>query len=129
MLGLLYICLRFNERRVGVILGKWVSNYKQGDKVIFITKDFNVRDGLIYFPDGLNFSENYTIYSENKPYSKDDIKVLCNSQDNDYYVINKNELYKALFESLEKKIEQAECNHSWVGESENQQCSKCLKWD
>ena len=112
-----------------MILGKWVSNYNEGDKVVFITNDFNAREGLIYFPDGLNFSECYTIYSENRPYVKSDVKLLCNVQGNDFYILNKNELYKTLFEHLEKTLQQAECKHSWVGKSENQQCSKCLKWD
>ena len=112
-----------------MILGKWVSNYKHGDKVVFITKDFVVRDGLIYFPDELNYSDRYTIYSENKPFTQKDVKLLCNTQDNDYYAKNTNEIYKVLFENLEKRLKQAECQHNWVGKSESSQCSKCFKRD
>ena len=112
-----------------MILGKWVSNYKHGDKVIFITKDFSLKDGLIYFPDELNYSDKYVIYSQNKPYYKKDVKLLCNTQGDNYYSDNSNELYKALFNDLEVKLKQAECEHNWVGKSENQQCSKCLKRD
>ena len=112
-----------------MILGKWVSNYKHGDSVVFITKDFVVREGLIYFPDKLKYSDRYTIYSENKPFKQEDVRLLCNTQDNTYYVRNSNELYKVLFESLENKLKQAECQHNWVGKSESSQCSKCLKRD
>ena len=96
-----------------MILGKWVSNYKHGDKVIFIHEDFSVKEGLIYFENEKYFNENYKIYSENKYYYRKNVKLLCNVEDNDYFTINQNEMYRHLFADLERRLSQAECSHNW----------------
>ena len=50
-----------------IIFGKWVSNYLHQDKVIFLLDNYEIKEGRIYLPND-QYTEDFTIYSDNLPY-------------------------------------------------------------
>ena len=108
-----------------MILGKWVSNYNHMDKVVFIDVFCRFKEGIIHFPDGKHYSENYWIYSNDLKYTRKFVLVLANVQNDTFYLDNQHEVYKALFDNLQKRLEVAECNHTWQTNNRKTKCIKC----
>ena len=111
-----------------IIFGKWVSNYLHQDKVIFLLNSYQIKEGRIYLPNN-HYTEDFTIYSDNLPYKREDILVLSNIQNNNHYSEHPELLIECYVNNLKTRLKQAECQHNWVGKSENQKCSKCHKRD
>ena len=106
-----------------MIFGKWVSNYKNEDKVLVINKDFKLLSGRLCFTKE-HFTEDCFIFIDNLKHNFKDFLLVCNVESNNFYEENTHILYKALYDNkcnklklVKKKIEKIQIDYCYFSES------------
>lgn len=107
-----------------MIYGKWVSNYKDKDSVLVVTKEYKLLEGKLNFVKEY-FTEDCNIIIDNEIYAFSDFLLICNTQDSSFYEENTHLLYKALFDKKDQKIKQLMCEHEWEIRGLRKFCRKC----
>ena len=79
--------------------GRWVTSYKNGDKVLFIDKcDKTLKKGILLLPEE-HFTSNWLICDEDISY-KNDVQMVC--PDNVWYDTNRDRILSDFKEHKDK---------------------------